>query len=334
MQPKYPARSRRQFITDAGLSGLALVLGAYLPGCTSNTQAPKVFNASGGALPQATELMTWISIDNTGKVSILNHRAEMGQGAWQVVPQMIAEELEVSLDQVNILFAPGNQKKYGSQVTGGSSTVRGSYKHLLHIGASAREMLTEAAAKKWDAKTSDCYAENGQIFHRPSGRSFTYGQLVEDAAKLQPPKDVQLKSRKDYKLVGKPLPRKDIPLKTNGAAIFGIDKKLPGMLYAVVERSPRIRGKVKSIDDSAAKSIPGVRHVITVQRTVFDHLQDGVAVVADNLWAAMEGRKQLKVEWDDTGFEHLSTEQLFARMHEDLKKPGLSDRTGGDFERS
>jgi len=331
MQRTTSARSRRQFIKNTGLSGIALVLGAYLPGCTGNT-TPKVINASGGTLPEAIELMTWISIDRSGKVTILNHRSEMGQGAWQVVPQMIAEELEVAMDQINILFAPGNNKKYGSQITGGSSTVRGSYKHLLNIGASAREMLIEAAAKKWGVAHSDCYAENGQVFHKPSGKKFTYGDLVEDAAKLQPPKDIKLKPRKDYKLVGKPLPRKDIPLKTNGSAIFGIDKKIPGMLYAVVERNPRFLGKVKSFDDTQTKTVPGVKHVLIVKRTVFDHLQEGVAVVADNLWAAMEGRKLLKITWDDTGFEHLSTEQLFARMHEDVKKPGLNDRTGGDFE--
>jgi isoquinoline 1-oxidoreductase beta subunit len=329
MQPR--AKNRRQFLKETSLTGVALILGAYLPGCNPGP-GPKVVNASGGALPQSFELMTWISIDKTGKVTILNHRAEMGQGSWQVVPQMIAEELEVAMDQINILSAPGNQKKYGSQITGGSSTVRGSYKHLLTIGASAREMLIATAAKHWDAKPADCYAENGQVFHKPSNRSINYGDLVEDAAKLTPPKDIKLKPRKEYKLVGKPLPRRDIPLKTNGSAIFGIDKRIPGMLYASVERNPRFRGKVKSFDDTQTKTIPGVRHVMIVKRTVFDHLQEGVAVVADNLWAAMQGRKLLKIEWDDSGFEHLSTEQLFARMHDDCKKPGLSDRTGGDFE--
>jgi len=331
MQPRYLSTSRRQFIRNTGLSGIALVLGAYLPGCSGNGSSD-VIKATGGTLPASTELMTWISIDNAGKVTILNHRAEMGQGAWQVVPQMIAEELEVDLSQINILFAPGNQKKYGSQITGGSSTVRGSYKHLLRIGASAREMLITAAAKKWNVDEKECYASNGRVIHKPSDRSFNYGDLVADAAKLTPPKEPKLKARIDYKLIGKPLPRQDIPMKTNGTAIFGIDKKLPGMLYAAVERSPRIRGKVKSFDDTQTKTIPGVRHVIAIKRTVFENNFEGVAVVADNLWAAMQGRRLLKVEWDDSGFEHISTEQLFARMHEDLKKPGLNDRTAGDFE--
>jgi isoquinoline 1-oxidoreductase beta subunit len=328
--------SRRKFLKDAGLSGIALTLGAYLPSCR-NADAAAADAATNGVINaanshgQATELMTWISIDRSGKVTLLNHRSEMGQGSFQVVPQMIAEELEVELSRINIIFAPGNQKKYGSQVTGGSSTVRGSYKHLLNIGASAREMLIETAAKKWKVPKEDCYAEKGQVIHRPSGKKFTYGDLVEEAAKLTPPKNPALKQRKDYKIIGKPLPRQDTPLKTNGAAIFGLDKRIPNMRYAVVERNPRFLGKVKSFDATATKQIKGISHVFIVKRTVFDHLQEGVAVVADNLWSAMQGRKLLKVTWDDSGFEHVSTDQLFARMHEDLGKPGLNDRTAGNF---
>ena len=325
--------SRRNFIRSTGLSGIALTLGAWLPtlGARGGKNA-EIINAAVADSHEGIELMTWISIDRTGKVTIFNHRSEMGQGSFQVVPQMIAEELEVDLNQVNIVFAPGNQKKYGSQITGGSSTVRGSYKNLLRVGATAREMLIEVAAKRWNVPKEECYAENGQVIHRPSGKKIGYGELVEEASKLEPPKMVSLKERKDYKIIGKPMPRQDTPSKTNGTAIFGLDKKLPGMLYAVVERNPRFLGKVKSFDDTATKAIPGVKQVFTVKRTVFSNLQEGVAVVADSLWAAMQGRKALKVEWDDSGFEHLDTEQLFARMREDLNKPALNDRTGGNFE--
>jgi len=339
MQPAN--NSRRAFLKNAGLSGIALTIGIPVfannhAGATTTTSDLPLTNPlldAIGSEGQSIELMTWISIDTKGKVTLHNHRAEMGQGSFQAVPQILAEELEVDLDQVTIAFAPGNQKKYGSQITGGSSTVRGAYQQLLRAGACAREMLTTTAAKKWGTPTEECYAEKGKIFHKPSGRSFSYGDLVEDAARLEPPKNPTLKQRKDYKLIGKPLPRQDTPLKTNGAAIFGIDKKLPGMSYAVVERSPRILGKVKSFDDSAAKKVPGVTHVFAVRRTVFDHLQEGVAVVADNLWSAMQARKLLKIEWDDDGFEHVDTEQLFARMHEDLNKPGLNDRSAGNFDR-
>jgi len=321
--------SRRNFIRISGMTGAALTIGYAMPSLANG--AAEIFTAQKAA-EEGIELTAWISIDKSGKVTILNHRSEMGQGSFQAVPQMIAEELEVNLDNVKIAFAPGSQTKYGSQLTGGSSTVRGAYKGLLRTGATAREMLIEAAAKKWNVNRNECYAENGFVIHKPSGKKLGYGELVEDASKLTPPKDVKLKRREEYKIVGKPLARQDNPDKINGKAKFGLDVKIPGMMYAVVERSPRFRGKVKSFDDSAAKKIPGVKNVVKVSRPVFAYEFEGVAVVADSLWAALEGRKALKVEWDDSGFEHLSTEQLYARMKEDLKKPVLSQRTGGNAE--
>jgi isoquinoline 1-oxidoreductase subunit beta len=329
MNPTDKNLSRRKFIQMTGMTGAALTIGFATPLWAKD--AGELLTAK-TAEEQSIELTSWISIDKTGRVTLLNHRAEMGQGSFQSVPQIIAEELEVNLSQVNILFAPGHQTKYGNQVTGGSSTVRESYKRLLQTGAAAREMLTEAAAKKWNVNKSECYAEEGNVIHRPSGKKLGYGELVEEAAKLTPPKHVRLKHRSDYKIIGKPLARQDNPDKINGKAIFGLDKKLPGMLYAVVERSPRFHGKVKSFDDGATKKIAGVKHVVKVLMPVFADKREGVAVVADSLWAALQGRKALKVEWDDSGFEHLGTEQLYARMKEDLKKPGLSQRTGGNVD--
>lgn len=319
--------SRKNFLRMTGMSGAALTIGFYFP--TLVKGAEKILTAS-EADEMGIELTTWISIDKSGTVTLLNHRSEMGQGSFQAVPQMIAEELEVSLEKIKILFAPGHQSKYGSQVTGGSSTVRGAYKTLLRTGATARVMLIEAAAKKWDVSKDECYAENGEVIHRPTNKKLGYGELVEEASKLTPPKNVKLKERHHYKIVGKPVPRPDTPMKVNGKAEFGLDKKLPGMLYAAVERNPRFHGKVKSFDDTAAKKIAGVKHVIKVKMPVFASTREGVAVIADSLWGALEARKLLKVEWDDSGFEHVSTEQLYARMREDLNKPGLSQRTGGN----
>ena len=320
--------SRRNFIKLSGLTGTALTLGLYLPANANEAQVVTIDAAEAMGI----DMNAWISIDTTGKVTITNHRSEMGQGSWQSVPQIIAEELEVDLNTVNIIFAQGNSAKYGSQVTGGSSTVRGTYKKLLNLSATAREMLIEAASKKWNVSKVDCYAENGHVIHKPTGKKFHYGELVQDASKLEPPKEVKLKLIADYKILRKPLPRQDTPMKTNGTAIFGLDKKLPGMLYAVVERNPRFQGKVKSFDDTLTKKVPGVKHVIAIKMSVFATFREGVAVVADSLWAAMEGRKALKVEWDDTGFEHVSTEQLYNRMNDDLKnKEGLSFRTKGNF---
>src|SRR5678810_725945 len=221
--------SRRNFIRISSMTGAALTIGYALPGLANETA--EILTAQ-KAIEQGVELTAWISIDKTGKVSILNHRSEMGQGSFQAVPQMIAEELEVSLDNVNISFAPGHPSKFGNQVTGGSSTVRGAYKTLLQTGATAREMLIEAAAKKWAVSKNECYAENGFVIHKPTGKKLGYGELVEDASKLTPPKEVKLKKREEYKIIGKPLARQDNPNKINGKAEFGLDVKLPGMLYA------------------------------------------------------------------------------------------------------
>ena len=313
------------------MTGTVLALGYYMPALG---KAEKIITA-GSAESLNIEMNAWITIHPSGKVTITNHRAEMGQGSFQSVPQILAEELEVDLDQIDIVFAPSNQQKYGSQVTGGSSTIRGSYKKLLKLSATAREMLIEAAAKKWNTRPSECYAEKGNVIHKGTGKKFHYGELVKEASQLNPPADVTLKDPKDYKIIRKPLPRQDNPLKTNGTAEFGIDKKLPGMMYATVERSPRFEGKVKSFDDKAAKKIKGVKHVFIVKREVFSHLREGVAVVADNLWAAMEGRKALKVEWDDSGFKHLGTEELYSQMKSDLKSgKSLNFKSKGNVEAS
>ncbi len=320
--------SRRNFIKISGMSTAALSLGFYFPAKAKEATIIK----AGTAADLGIEMNAWISIDKSGKVPIINHRAEMGQGSFQSVPQIIAEELEVDLNSVNIVFAQGNSTKYGSQVTGGSSTIRGNYQKLLRLSASAREMLIEAAAKKWNVNPSECYAENGHVIHKASGKKLHYGELVEEASKLEPSQHVELKNPKDYKILRKPLPRQDTPSKVNGTAIFGLDKRLPGMLYAVVERNPRFLGKVKSFDDSAAKAVPGVKHVLKVQMNVFSHKREGVAVVAESTWAAMQGRKALKVEWDDTGFEHHGTEQLYSKMTDQLKgdKP-INFKSKGNF---
>ena len=307
--------SRRAFLRQAGLSGIALTIGCCWP--ESGKSVGEIIHANSAE----TELMSWISIDDTGKVTIFNHRSEMGQGTWQAIPQIIAEELEVNMDQISIRFAPANPQKYGPQPQEGSFSIRGWYDQLLRIGATAREMLIEAAAKQWSVESTECYAENGQVIHRGTGKRLSYGVLVKEASQIKPQQHIKLKERKDFKIIGKPLHRNDTAAKINGTAIFGLDKKLPGMLYAVVERNPRFRGKVKSFDDSATKSVSGVKQVFKVQRVVFDLLYEGVAVVADSIWAAMQGRKQLKVEWDDDGFEHLDSETLLARMKQDLYKP-------------
>ena len=308
--------TRKVFLQQAGAAGLALVIGIYKPVFIQ----PKVSGINDLDDNTETELMTWISIDSAGLVTIYNHRSEMGQGTWQAIPQIVAEELEVDMKDIQVKYAAAHPKKYGPQPQEGSFSVRGWWQELLRTGATAREMLITAASNQWGVNASECYALNGKVLHRPTGKELHYGALVKDAAILTPPNNVKLKDRKDYKLIGKPLRRKDTPLKINGSAIFGIDKTLPGMRYAVVERSRRIRGKVKSIDASATLSVPGVTHAFKVQRAVWGLLLEGVAVVANTRWAAMQGRKLLKVIWDDDHFEHLDTAVIEQRMREAVLK--------------
>ena len=319
--------SRRKFLKLSGLTGVALTLGYYLP---ADAKEPKLITAF-DAENRGIELNSWIYIDVSGKVTLYSHRAEMGQGVYQSIPQIIAEELHVDLDKVNIVFAPGDNVKYGNQITGGSSSIRGSYKNLLNLSATARVMLIKAASNKWNVSELECYAEDGHVIHKPSGKKLHYGELVLEASKLDIPKNVILKKKSEYKLIRKPLQRQDTPLKTNGTAVFGIDKMIPGMLYAMVERNPRLRGKVKSFDATEALKIPGVKQVFVVRMGVFNTFREGVAVVADSVWAAMKGKKALKVDWDDTGFEHLNTEDIYRRMEEALQKDeGLSFVSKGD----
>ncbi len=326
-ETSFNALSRRKFIRTTSLTSAALFLGFYFPG---SAKAGKIITGTEAELIEV-EMNAWILIDTSGKVTIVDHRAEMGQGSYQTVPQIVAEELEVELNDVHVIFGPGNKEKYRDQITGGSSTVRSAYKNLLNLGATAREMLIQAAAAKWSVPPSECYANKGHVFHKSSGKSFHYGELVVDASKLETPKNIQIKKPSEYKLIRKPLKRKDTPLKTNGTAIFGLDKRIPGMLYAMVERNPRMRGVIKSFDDSATRKVKGVKNVFKVRMAVFNTFREGVAVVADTLWAAMQGRNLLRVEWDDSGFEHVSTDDIYTRMREALQtKEGLSLNMQGD----
>jgi len=320
--------SRRNFLKTAGLGSAGLFLGLYLPDAA---MAMVMTEAEAVAADVYTELTAWILINPAGQVTLVSHRAEMGQGVYHSIAQIIAEELEVDLEKVNIQFAQGNEKKYGSQLTGGSSTIRGAYKNLLKLSASAREVLIQAAVAKWSVPITECYALDGHVIHRSTGKKFHYGELVGDAAKIQPPKDVALKPRSAYKLIGKPLHRKDTPLKTNGKAIFGIDKRIPGMVFAAVERNPRLRGKVKSFDDSAARKIPGVTSVIKIAMGVYDMEREGIAVIATSTWAALQGKKALKVEWDDSGFEYVNTADIYKKQREVLSSDeGRILKTQGD----
>jgi isoquinoline 1-oxidoreductase beta subunit len=256
---------------------------------------------------------------------IVNH-SEMGQGPYTSVPMVVAEELDADWSKVRFAAAPVdpayNHTVYGLQMTGGSTSTWSEWERVRKAGAAARHMLIEAAAQTWKVDAGECKAENGHVIHAASGRKLSFGQLAEKAAGLKPPQDVKLKDPKDFKLVGKPTKRLDTPEKTNGKAVFGLDVSVPGMLVAVVARSPVFGGKVKSYSADKAKAVPGVRHVVQIER--------GVAVVADGFWPAKKGREALEVVWDEGPLATLDSRTQHEQYAELAKKPGAVARKEGN----
>ena len=318
---------RRHFLRISSLSGAAFLLGFS----SIESENPQVVNLSG--IQESFELTPYIIIEKSGQITIMNPRPEMGQGTFQAVPALMAEELEVSLDHVSIRQTAG-EKEFGRQVSGGSSSVRSNYSALRKIGASAREMLITAASNEWKVPPGECYAENAHIIHRPSGKSISYGDLAELASKLEVPKDPALKDPKDFKILGKSLHRNDIPLKVSGKAVFGIDVEVPGMVYASVERCVVLGSKLVSYDDSQALKIKGVRQVIKADRVLGKNRYTGVAVIADNYWAALQGRKALKIQWDYQGHDQFNSAAYEQGLRDLSKKEGLQVNNLGDFDRT
>jgi isoquinoline 1-oxidoreductase beta subunit len=332
--------ARRDFLKHTGLSGLALILGvSFTKG--SDAEAGTLAKMHPGDLPVAglTDLpetygiTPYIIIEPSGKITIINPKPEMGQGTYQSIPSLIAEELEVPLDQVTIITSSG-QKGIASQSAGGSSSVRGSYANLRKVGASAREMLCTAAAKQWNVPVEECYADNAKILHRPSGKSLGYGELVATASTLDVPANPTLKDPKDFKILGKSVPRLDIPLKVTGKAVFGIDMEVPGMVYASVERCPVFGSKLVSFDDSATLKVTGVLRTVKAERVLGKNRYEGVAVIATNYWAALKGRKALKVQWDYQGFDQFNTKDYEQHLRDLAKTDGLIAHNSGDFDGS
>lgn len=316
--------SRRDFIKASGLASFGLALG--ISGFTRDAALKKITPAI-----LRLEINPFIIIDTAGNITLVNPRPDMGQGSTQAVPSLLAEELEVSLEKVLIVQSDG-MGKYGSQTSGGSSSVRELWMPIRKAGAAAREMLTSAAAKKWNVPVSECIAEDGKILHKATGKSLTYGELADDASKLEIPKEPKLKQAKDFKIIGKYNKRLDVPERVNGKAVYGIDVDIPGMVYASILHSPAIHGKVVSIDDSEAKKVKGVLQVIKTERTMPHRSSEAVAVVATNWWAALKGKKALRVRWDSAGYEKsLTTAGYFAQTYEAAKKEGINFEEKGDF---
>src|SRR6266851_889558 len=249
------------------------------------------FCASDTNLSRRSFLGTSAAIGGGLMLSLTLPYVEMGQGTYTSIPMLIAEELDVSLKQVRLEHAPPNEKLYanpllGVQATGNSNAMRGAWKPLREAGATARMMLVAAAAKRWGVDANSCRAQDGEVFHQPTGRRLKYGELVSEAAKIPAPEHVTLKSPGDFKLIGTRAKRLDTPAKVNGTALYGIDARPAGVMIATLAQSPVFGGSVKSVDDTAAKAVKGVRQIV--------RLDDAVAVVADHMGAAKKGLAALK----------------------------------------
>ena len=314
--------SRRQFIKNTGKASFALWLGA-----TSNGFANAAFITD---VP--SNFTPFVKIEKNGKITIFNTKPEMGQGTFQSVPALIAEELEVSLDAITIVQTSGEKQFGGGQAAGGSSSIRGNYDAYRKIGAAAKEMLIKAASVKWGIGIESCYAENGSVHSKLSKEHLSYGDLIEEASKLEVPKEPKLKNKSDFKIIGKSIQRPDVPLKVSGKAEYGIDVEVPNMVYATVFRSPVIGGTLKSFDADATLKIPGVIKVVEAKTTVGKYQYSGVAVIAKSYWSALQGRKVLKVEWDTNGYENFNLSDYENKLRNLSKEAGVLDKNIGNVE--
>src|SRR5215472_6793801 len=323
-----PVVNRREFLKTGAAGGAALVIGFHL--------SPKAFADQAQEQEKKTPnpFDAWVRITPDNRVTLVLGKSEMGQGVYTSLPMILAEELCVDWKQVKVQQAPTNPQVY-DHGTGGSGSVAGSWLPLRRAGAAAREMLVTAAAKRWNVGTDTCKAQNGGVLHGARKQFLTYGQLVGDAAKLPIPNfnTVPLKNSDDFTIVGKDTHRFDSAAKSTGAAKFVIDSRAPGMLYAVIARCPVFGGKVKSFDASKAKAMPGVREVLAIDPVAQGAFTaGGVAVLADNSWAAMQGRKALEITWDEGPAVSESSDSLRAQFLENATKPGKIVRNDGDAE--
>lgn len=322
--------SRRSFLGNLAALTLAVGFGGEIAVAAS-------VNPATARVP--FEPNAFIRIGADGIVSVVSEYLEMGQGTFTGVATLAAEELDIGLDKVRVVPASADAKRYVNpmfakmgwaiQATGGSTAMTGSWTVMREAAASARAMLLSAAARKWKVDPSSLRVEDGTIIHAASGRRAGYGQFVADAAREPVPSKVAVKQRADFRLIGKRDTRRvDIPAKVDGSAIYTQDVKLPGMLVAVIAHPPRMWGKVRHVDASKAKAIPGV--VAVVQVPGDDNLQGGVAVLARNTWVARQGRDALKITWDDTHALAVGSADIAQRYRAALDKPGVVALTRGE----
>lgn len=320
------APSRRRFLQAAPLAGL--VLGIGLPGVALGADEPKKYG--GDAMPNGLRdsPKLFVAIAPDGTVTIVVARSEMGQGVRTSLPRIVADELEADYRRVRVAQAPGDEPKYGNQDTDGSRTTRHWFEPLRRCGAAARQMLEQAAAAQWKVPLAEVQARNHEVVHGPSGRRLGYGALAAAAARLEvPPREsLRLKDPSAFRYIGKNDPAlTDGPVIVNGQSQFGIDTRLPGMLYAVIARPPVLGGKLKGFDAAEALKVPGVVKVFALEGTPppseFMPV-GGVVVVGRDTWAAIKGRNALKIDWDDGPHGSYDSEAFRTELEAAVKKPG------------
>lgn len=313
---------RRSFLQTSG----GLVIGFSLWGCKDDPPAKPAARPAEAAPPTTSQINAWVRIGSDDTVTLITSEAEMGQGVMTALPMILADELGAEWKTVRTELAPSDPKAYGRQSTGGSTTIRTGFDKLRRAGAAAREMLVAAAAAQWGVEPASCAAAAGAVTHQASGRSARFGALAAAAAQLPVPAEPALRPDGELALVGTSVPRLELRDKVTGRAVFGIDVKVPGMVYASVERPPTVGGAVAAIDDAAARAVPGVRDVIQVPT--------GVAVVAEHTWAALEGRRALKVEWDAGAWAELSTDNVMELCRAAVAAGGVQARNDGDADKA
>jgi isoquinoline 1-oxidoreductase beta subunit len=327
--------SRRRFLQGiSALGGLVLAVGYP---SAARAQEAKKYGADGMPNGWVDDPLVFVSIAEDGTVTIVCHRAEMGQGIRTGMPMIVADELEADWKRVRVAQAPGDEKKFGNQDTDGSRSTRHFFEPMRRCGAAARTMLEAAAAERWKVPVSEVKAQNHEVVHRPTGRRLGYGALAKAAASRPVParETLRLKDPRKFRYIGKSqlklVDGRDI---VTGKAQYGIDTRLPGMLYAVVARPPVYGGKVASFDAAEALKVPGVQKVVQIEDSpppAHFNPVGGVAVIARNTWAAMQGRRALKITWDDGPNGGYDSVAFKATLEESARKPGKVVRNDGDF---
>ncbi|HEX4545952.1 MAG TPA: xanthine dehydrogenase family protein molybdopterin-binding subunit [Candidatus Acidoferrum sp.] len=318
--------NRRDFLKKSAVGGAVLVIGFHLSPGAFGDQTPDQEKKP------VNPFDAWVRITADNHVTLVLGKSEMGQGIMTALPMILAEELSLDWKQVKIEQAPTNPRIY-DHGTGGSGSIAGSWLPLRQAGAAAREMLVAAAAARWNVSPDTCKPQDGGVLHGARKDFFTYGQLVDDAAKLPIPnfKTVPLKNSDDFSIVGHDTRRFEAREKATGTAKFGLDSRVPGMLYAVIARCPVFGGKLKSFDASKTKAVSGVREVFAIDPVgPGAFTAGGVAILADNSWAAIQGRQALQITWDEGPATSESSASLRKQFLENAAGPGKVVRNDGD----